>query len=123
MRCVPKSATKSQLQYEVYRHKNASESDFKKVEEILQQTASEQEAPAEKNLRAGVLVDQTPLQFQNQVYQLVEHHRKLEGVAGREIRPAQQILDKSATKTEQDESLYSSCSGLSCGKIAKDLAW
>ncbi|KAH7260677.1 Rieske [2Fe-2S] iron-sulfur domain-containing protein [Fusarium redolens] len=123
LRCVPTSATKSQLQYEVYRHKSASESDFKKVEDILQQKASEQEAPAEKNLRAGVLVDQTPLQFQNQVYQLVEHHRKLEGVAGREIRPAQQILDKSATKTEQDESLFSSCSGLSCGKIAKDLSW
>ncbi|KAF5025384.1 hypothetical protein F66182_2549 [Fusarium sp. NRRL 66182] len=126
LRCVPTSATKSSLQYEVYRHKNASDSDFKKVDDILAQTALEEEAfssPAEKNLRAGVLVDQTPLAFQNQVYQLVEHHRKLEGVAGREIRPAQQILDKSATKTEQDESLYSSCSGLSCGKIAKDLSW
>ncbi|KAM0541108.1 hypothetical protein ACHAPJ_013375 [Fusarium lateritium] len=126
MRCVPTSATKSQLQYEVYRHKSASEDDFKKIDEILQRNASEVEAlssPSEKNLRAGVLVDQTPLHFQNQVYQLVEHHRKLEGVAGREIRPAQQILDKSATKTEQDESLFSSCSGLSCGKIAKDLSW
>lgn len=123
LRCVPTSATKSQLQYEIYRHKNASSDDFAKVEEILQQTASEHEAPAEKNLRAGVLVDQTPLQFQNQVYQLVEHHRKLEGIAGREIRPAQQILDKSATKTEQDTSLYSSCSGLSCDKIQKDLSW
>jgi hypothetical protein len=111
------------LQYEVYRHKNASQDDFQKVDEILQQIASENEAPAEKNLRSGVLVDQTPLQFQNQVYQLVEHHRKLEGVAGREIRPAQQILDKSATKTEQDESLFSSCSGLSCDKTSKELDW
>ncbi|KAM0433754.1 hypothetical protein ACHAQK_008976 [Fusarium lateritium] len=123
LRCVPTSATKSMLQYEVYRHKNASQDDFQKVDEILQQIASENEAPAEKNLRSGVLVDQTPLQFQNQVYQLVEHHRKLEGVAGREIRPAQQILDKSATKTEQDESLFSSCSGLSCDKTSKELDW
>ncbi|KAF5660660.1 choline monooxygenase [Fusarium heterosporum] len=123
LRCVPTSATKSLLQYEVYRHKNASQEELKKLEEIIEQTASDYEAPAEKNLRAGVLVDQTPLEFQNQVYQLVEHHRKLEGVAGREIRPAQQILDKSAIKTEQDESLYSSCSGLSCGKTAKELDW
>ncbi|KAM0342033.1 hypothetical protein ACHAPU_009761 [Fusarium lateritium] len=123
LRCVPTSATKSLLQYEVYKHKSASQEELDKVEEFIKQTASDYEAPAEKNLRAGVLVDQTPLEFQNQVYQLVEHHRKLEGVAGREIRPAQQILDKSATKTEQDESLFSSCSGLSCGKTAKELDW
>ncbi|KAI8654508.1 Rieske domain-containing protein [Fusarium keratoplasticum] len=123
MRCNPTGPARSSVEYEVFRHQDASDEDFNQVHDIIKRASEENKSlpnPSEKNFNTGILVNEAPLYFQSQVRQLLEHHSGLEEVAKKEIRPAQQILDQTS---EQDESLFSSCSGLSCGKLAKELAW
>lgn len=123
MRCNPVGPVRSSVEYEVFRHKDASDEDFNKAQDIIKRASEENKSlpnPSEKNFNTGILVNEAPLYFQSQVRQLLEHHSNLEEVAKKEIRPAQQVVEQ---VSEQDESLFSSCSGLSCGKIAKELAW
>ncbi|KAF5013116.1 hypothetical protein FDECE_836 [Fusarium decemcellulare] len=126
MRCNPVSSTESTMEFEVFRHKDASDEQFQKIDDIFNQTLEEDKSlpnPAEKTFNSSVLGDDSPLFFQNQVHQLLEQHRQLEDVRGKEVRPAQQVVPTEAGATEQDESLFSSCAGLACGKLAKQLAW
>lgn len=123
LRCNPTGPARSTVEYEVFRHKHASDEDFNQVHDIIKRASEEHKSlpnPSEKNFNTGVLINETPLYFQSQVRQLLEYHSDLEGLAKKEIRPAQQVIDQNS---EQDESLFSSCSGLSCGKLAKELAW
>ncbi|KAM0438460.1 hypothetical protein ACHAPT_001209 [Fusarium lateritium] len=123
LRCNPVGPARSSLEYEVFRHKDASDEDFGKVHDLIKRASEENKSlpnPSEKNFNAGILVNDAPLYFQSQVRQLLEHHSGLEEAANKEIRPAQQIPEQAGN---QDDSLFSSCSGLSCGKIAKELAW
>ncbi|KAM5349288.1 hypothetical protein ACJ41O_005795 [Fusarium nematophilum] len=131
MRCVPMSPSECTMEYEVYRHKDTAEQDFKSMDEKFKRILGEDQWLG--NLAQGkpdsdIVVEghkkgrleQGPLYFQNQVRQLVNQHRELEKEAGREVRPAQQIMPNGATDTEEDLLL---CSGLACGKGAKELEW
>lgn len=119
------------MEYEVYRHKNASDDDFRKIDEMFKRILAEDKwlcNNAQKNLNAGVFVngemhpkmEQGPLYFQHRVRELLNHHHQLEQVAKREIRPVQQILPNGCHETEKDLGL---CSGLACSKGQAALAW
>lgn len=132
MRCVPTSAVHCSMEYEVYRHKDASDEDFKTIDEMFKRILTEDKYlcnNAQKNLNAGVFVngemhpkmEQGPLYFQSVVRDLLNRHRHLEETQKKQIRPAQQqILAKDAQNTEQDQGL---CSGLACGDNAAKLEW
>ncbi|KAK7414181.1 hypothetical protein QQX98_006967 [Neonectria punicea] len=117
--------------YEVYRHKNASDEDFKKIDEMFKRILTEDKwlcNNAQKNLNAGVFIngemhpklEHGPLYFQHRVRELLNRHHQLERAAKKEISPAQQILPGGSGGTDQDMSL---CSGLACGKDQGALAW
>jgi len=119
------------MEYEVYRHKNASDEDFKKIDEMFKRILAEDKwlcNNAQKNLNAGVFVngemhpqmEQGPLYFQHRVRELLNRHHQLEQSAKKEIRPAEQILPSSCHGTEKDSSL---CSGLLCGEDRAALVW
>lgn len=119
------------MEYEVYRHKNASDADFKKIDEMFKRILSEDKwlcNNAQKNLNAGVFIngemhpkmEQGPLYFQSQVRKLLNQHHKLEEAAKKEIRPAQQVLSGDKGVTEVDMGF---CSGVACGKDKGALEW
>lgn len=131
MRCVPTSPNHSSMEYEVYRHKSASDASFKKIDEMFKRILAEDKwlcNNAQKNLNAGVFVngemhpgmEQGPLYFQSRIRQLLNNHHQLEVAAKREIKPAQQVVggDMAGTKTD-----YGFCSGLACSKDDKSLEW
>ncbi|KAF4472234.1 cytochrome P450 oxidoreductase [Fusarium albosuccineum] len=131
MRCVPTSESHCSMEYEVYRHKNASDEDFNRIDQMFKRILGEDKwlcNNAQKNPNAGVFVngemhprmEQGPLYFQNRVRQLLKSHHKLEEAAKKEIWPAQQALPRDASGTEQDMGF---CSGLACGKDEGALAW
>ncbi|KAM6510255.1 hypothetical protein FALCPG4_017878 [Fusarium falciforme] len=131
MRCVPTSANHCSMEYEVYRHKNASDADFKKIDEMFKRILSEDKwlcNNAQKNLNAGVFIngemhpkmEQGPLYFQSQVRKFLNQHHKLEEAAKKEIRPAQQVLSGDKDATEVDMGF---CSGVACSKDKGALEW
>ncbi|CAH0022427.1 unnamed protein product [Clonostachys rhizophaga] len=131
MRCVPTSYTHCSMEYEVYRHKNASDEDFKTIDEMFKRILNEDKwlcNNAQKNLNAGVFVngemhprmEQGPLYFQSRVRQVLNDHRKLEQAAGQEIWAARQAAPGGSDHTAEDISF---CSGLSCAKNTTALEW
>ncbi|KAM0425792.1 hypothetical protein ACHAPT_009042 [Fusarium lateritium] len=119
------------MEYEVYRHKDASDDDFKRIDEMFKRILSEDKwlcNNAQKNLNAGVFIngemhprmEQGPLYFQSQVRKFLNDHHKLEEAAKKEIRPAQQILTGDTAVTEVDLDF---CSGSACGKEQGALEW
>ncbi|KAL2062474.1 hypothetical protein VTL71DRAFT_6740 [Oculimacula yallundae] len=131
MRCVPTSALHTSMEYEVYRHKDASDEDFKEIDEMFKRILAEDKwlcNNAQKNLNAGVFIngemhsrmEQGPLYFQHRIRDLVTSHHLSEKAAKREIRPAQQILPSGSGMTEKDDLL---CSDLTCSKIQPELEW
>ncbi|EEU37481.1 uncharacterized protein NECHADRAFT_51619 [Fusarium vanettenii 77-13-4] len=131
MRCVPTSANHCSMEYEVYRHKNASDEDFTKIDEMFKRILSEDKwlcNNAQKNLNAGVFIngemhpkmEQGPLYFQSQVRKFLNQHHRLEEAAKKEIRPAQQVLSGDKSVTEVDMGF---CSGVACSKDKGALEW
>ncbi|KAH7006868.1 Rieske [2Fe-2S] iron-sulfur domain-containing protein [Ilyonectria destructans] len=120
MRCVPTSPFHSSMEYEVYRHRDASDDDFKKIDAMFKRILGEDKwlcNNAQENLNSGVFVngemhprmEQGPLYFQSRVRELLNRHKKLEEAALREINPAQRSSPKDASATQKDLGL---CSGL-----------
>ncbi|KAF1953106.1 ISP domain-containing protein [Byssothecium circinans] len=96
MRCVPTSAQHTAMEYDVFRHKDASNEDFTAMDEMFKQILDEDKwlcNNAQKNLNAGVFVngemhtrmEKGPLFFQNRVREMVRSHRELEEKEKREI--------------------------------------
>ncbi|KAM0235094.1 hypothetical protein ACHAPO_005888 [Fusarium lateritium] len=96
MRCVPTSVGQCSMEYEVYRHKDATDEGFKTIDEMFKRILTEDKwlcNNAQKNLKAGVFVngemhpklEQGPLYFQHRVRGILTAHRELEKKAGREI--------------------------------------
>lgn len=121
MRCVPKSGTTCSLEYEVYRHIEASDDDFQYIDSFFKRVLEEDKHlcnAAQKNLNGGVFVngelhptlESAPLFFQNTVRQILTNHRRAEDREGGEIWPARRALPPSKA-TEEDE-LF--CDGLAC---------
>lgn len=129
MRCVPTSAHHCSMEYEVYRHKDASDADFEHIDSMFKRILGEDKwlcNNAQKNLEAGIYVsgemhsrmEQGPLFFQQTVRKHVQEHYEREKRLQREIWPARQVLPESAVGAKQDE-LF--CAGLACHD--KDMLW
>ncbi|KAF7554710.1 hypothetical protein G7Z17_g2729 [Cylindrodendrum hubeiense] len=131
MRCVPTSPFHSSMEYEVYRHKNASDEDFEKIDAMFKRILGEDKwlcNNAQKNLNSGIFVngemhphmEEGPLYFQSRVRELLQSHWKLEEAAKQEINPARPALPTGAYATGKDLGL---CSTLACSKQASTLEW
>ncbi|RKL38099.1 hypothetical protein BFJ72_g7561 [Fusarium proliferatum] len=131
MRCVPTSPGHCSMEYEVYRHKNATDEGFQAIDAMFKRILAEDKwlcNNAQKNLNAGVFVngemhpkmEQGPLYFQHRVRGILNGHYQLEKAVGKEINPAQHVPSDASRGTESDMGF---CSGLACGKDAKHLAW
>lgn len=118
-RFVPGSPVKSVMKYEVYRNKNSSDEDFNVINEMYKRIMSEDKVlctNAQKNLNAGIFVngemhpelEKGPLFFQKTVREIVTAHWKKEQQAGREIRPAQQVI---ASASQSDANF---CTAVDC---------
>lgn len=119
------------MEYEVYRHKRATDEDFEKVDAMFKRILGEDKwlcNNAAKNIEAGVFVngelhprmEKGPLFFQSRVREILRAHRKREEMLKREIWPAQQGLSgKSGTDgTTNDDMTF--CARLDC---EKEVAW
>ncbi|KAF0636570.1 hypothetical protein FPSE5266_06710 [Fusarium pseudograminearum] len=96
MRCVPTSVGHCSMEYEVYRHKNASDEGFTTIDEMFKRILAEDKwlcNNAQKNLNAGVFIngemhpklEQGPLYFQHRVRGILTAHHELEKKAGKQI--------------------------------------
>jgi hypothetical protein len=118
------------MEYEVYRHKDASDADFENINEIFKRVLAEDKwlcNNTQSNLNAGVYVngqmhskfEEGPLYFQSLVKQAVMEHRKHEEKLKREIWPASQALTDNKITEEMEF-----CSGLGCSsEKGKALDW
>lgn len=115
------------MKYEVYRNKNSSDEDFTVINEMYKRIMSEDKslcANTQKNLNAGVFVngemhpemEKGPLFFQKTVREVVTEHYKKERQANREIWPAQQVIPKSASVSQNDINF---CSEVNCCRSNK----
>ncbi|KAI8933127.1 hypothetical protein NX059_009768 [Plenodomus lindquistii] len=122
MRCVPTSAQHCSMEYEVYRHKDASDKDFETIDSMFKRVLTEDKwlcTNTQKNFQAGVYVsgemhsrmEKGPLFVQQTVRQLLQEHHAREKDLGCEIWPARQTLPDAAARVEEDEAF---CSGLTC---------
>ncbi len=131
MRCVPTSATTCDMQYEVYRHKDAPDSEFDEINQIYKRILSEDKwlcNETQKNLNAGTYIngqmhskyESGPLYFQRLVRKMLTEHRKIEEKNKGELWPAAPSMAVSGG-TDEDVAF---CSSLSCEGPAKvALAW
>ncbi|KAG7416635.1 hypothetical protein Forpi1262_v016749 [Fusarium oxysporum f. sp. raphani] len=129
--CVPTSPGHCSMEYEVYRHKNATDEGFKTIDEMFKRILAKDKwlcNNAQKNLIVGVFMngemnpkmEQGPLYFQHRVTGILNRHHQWEKAAGKEINPAQHVPSDGSRGTETDIGF---CSSLACGKDAEDLAW
>ncbi|RSL70869.1 hypothetical protein CEP53_001755 [Fusarium sp. AF-6] len=128
MRVVPTSATTTSMQYEVYRHKDATDEEFKEVDDFFKQVESEDKGlcnAAQKNLNAGVYVtgdlnsfnEKGVLYFQKILKEAVVQHRNEEQKAGGEMWPARKTVARNGIQEEIEF-----CQGL-CDSKAKEVEW
>jgi hypothetical protein len=117
------------MEYEVYRHKDASDEDFENIDAMFKRILGEDKwlcNETQKNLNSGIYVsgemhsrmEKGPLFLQQTVRKHVQDHYDLEQKMKREIWPARQVLPDSAETTKEDE-LF--CASLACGN--DKLAW
>lgn len=112
------------MEYEVYRHVDASDAEFEYIDSFFKRVLDEDKHlcnGAQKNLNAGVFIngelhpqlENSPLYFQNAVRQLVTEHRRHEKAKGQEIWPSRQPLPIS--KSTEDDAAF--CAGLACDSL------
>jgi hypothetical protein len=118
------------MEYEVYRHKTATDEGFEKIDSMFKRILGEDKYlcnQAQKNLEAGVFVngelhprkEKGPLYFQSMVRRMLREHRQREEAAKEEIWPARQILPRDGSaKVSQEDVMF--CSQIDC---EKDVAW
>jgi hypothetical protein len=120
------------MEYDVYRHKDASDEAFEKIDSMFKRILNEDKwlcNNAQKNLNAGVFVngemhprlEQGPLFVQQTVRRILDQHLKAERAAGYEIWPAVQTLPSGAASSVRDMRF---CSSVKCDeKLNGDLLW
>ncbi|KAK5080128.1 hypothetical protein LTR05_008787 [Lithohypha guttulata] len=129
MRCVPKSAHQCSMEYEVYRHNEATDAEFEKIDTMFKRILKEDKwlcNSAQKNLNAGVFIngemhsrmEKGPLFFQSTVRALLKDHRKLEESRKQEIWPARQALPAAEMPSREDLDF---CASLDCDQA--QIAW
>ncbi|KAH8592344.1 iron-sulfur cluster-binding protein [Bisporella sp. PMI_857] len=130
MRAVPVSAIKTSMEYEVYRHLDATDEAFTHINELFKQVLREDKDlcnNAQKNLNAGVFTngrlhpwnEKGPLYFQKLVKNAVMTHREEEVRLDNEIWPAKAHIDKLNGLDEE----ISFCAGLSKNCSDGSLSW
>lgn len=108
------------MEYEVYRHIDATDEEFKYIDEFFKQVLDEDKHlcnAAQKNLNAGVFVngqlhpdlESAPIFFQSVVKKLLVDHREEETRRGKDIWPARRYIPSSSTDEED-----AFCAGLAC---------
>ncbi|KAJ5610170.1 Rieske domain protein [Penicillium lagena] len=121
MRCVPTSASSCSMEYEVYRHVNATDDEFEYVDSFFKRVLKEDKdlcEGAQRNLNAGVFVngqlhpelESGPLYIQKLVRDLLTSHQAREKQEKKEIWPASPDVTGFGA-TEEDVAF---CSGLAC---------
>lgn len=117
------------MEYEVYRHKNASDADFEQIDSIYKRILAEDKLlcnATQSNLDVGVYVsgqlhpsyEQGPLYFQTLVRKIVMKHRAEEERLKKEIWPATPNVEFGQRTNEE----LDFCVALD-PKKSKDLAW
>lgn len=133
---VPTSATTTRIENDVFRHKNATDEQFKAIIDFYHQVLGEDKVlcdRAQANINAGVYVngefhpqkEKGPLYFQDTVRRHVMGHRdKEDRQDGREIWPAAPKIDgeMKTSKLEEEEQFCSRLEAASCTANA-ELAW
>ncbi|WQF88075.1 Putative aromatic-ring-hydroxylating dioxygenase, alpha subunit, rieske [2Fe-2S] iron-sulfur [Colletotrichum destructivum] len=139
-RCIPVSASKTKMEYDVYRHNSAGDEDFDRINQFYKQVLQEDKDlcnGAQKNLNNRIFIngqlhpekEKGPLYFQDTVRELVMSHRAQEEKenGGKEIWPASPKPTQ-AMKTAKmlEEELF--CAGLAAGPCQgpselSQLAW
>ncbi|QDS71933.1 hypothetical protein FKW77_000705 [Venturia effusa] len=135
-RMLPLTATTSKIEFEVYRHKDATDEQFEKMK-IFYSTIMEEDKhlcdASQRNLNSGVYFngelhpdkEKGPLHFQQLVRDDVMSHRKLEiEKGGREIWPAvPELSGEMASDMLAEEELF--CSQLEADACMSkpELAW
>ncbi|KAL1964458.1 hypothetical protein VTN77DRAFT_6884 [Rasamsonia byssochlamydoides] len=125
MRCNPTSAGTCSMEYEVYRHRDASDADFQHIDSFFKRVLDEDKHlcnAAQRNLNAGVFVngplhpelEKGPLYFQRLVRRMVMEHHARERSEKREIWPARQRLMTGSTGSTTTEEDIAFCSGMAC---------
>lgn len=128
---LPRGPNNSTMAYEIYRNRNSSDADFRRISEMYARVMAEDKVlcgNAQKNLDRGIFVngqlhpkyEKAPLFFQNTVREVITEHYNREKAEGQEIWPARQKLPSDAQVSEQDENI---CADLSCGAQRDSLAW
>lgn len=117
------------MEYEVYRHMEASDEDFNHIDSFFKRVLNEDKHlcnAAQKNLDAGVFVngqlhpylESAPLFFQNTVRGLLRTHRDEEKREKKELWPACQSSTGSVTALDIDF-----CAELACSGKSSDFEW
>lgn len=130
MRAVPTSATTTSMEYEIYRHTDASDEAFTSINKLYRQVLNEDKDlcnNAQKNLNAGIFTngklhpfnEKGPLYFQKLVKSLVMGHGAMEKELGDEIWPARPRVEGSDGLEEE----IKFCARLSCQEVPENLAW
>lgn len=102
------------MEYEVYRHKDASDAEFEAIDSMYKRVLNEDKwlcLNTQKNYDAGIYMsgemhtrmEKRPLFAQQTVRSLVRAHYDQEKKLGREIWPARQVLPDSAVQVLDDE--------------------
>ena len=114
------------MEYEVYRHKDATDANFENVDSMFKRILNEDKVlcnNAQKNLEVGVFVngelhpqkEKGPLFFQSKVRDELRAHRAREESEKREIWPAQQVLPVGSNGRDSVEDMLF-CEKLECEK-------
>lgn len=108
------------MEYDVYRHKNASDEDFDKIDQFFKRVLGEDKwlcNHTQASMNAGVYVngrmhseyESGPLYFQSLVKKTIVEHRQQEQKLGKKIWPSMQRV--SGEKIAQEMEF---CAGLAC---------
>ena len=130
MRCVPTSVGTCSMEYEVYRHKDATDEEFEKVDSFFKRVLGEDKYlcdNVQRNLESDVFtngelhpdLESAPIFFQNTVRQLLTEHRKKEVDGKSELWPARRPMANSKTTKDDDDF----CDGLVCKTNNADMEW
>lgn len=118
------------MEYEVYRHKDASDKDFDNIDSFFKRVLAEDKSlctAAQRNLNAGIFVngqlhprlESAPLFIHRTVRTLLSAHREEERREGHEIWPARQSVE--GVDTVEDIAF---CDELVCGMgRQKEMEW
>ncbi|KAF4445826.1 iron-sulfur cluster-binding protein, rieske family domain protein [Fusarium austroafricanum] len=124
-RCIPISATRTKMEYDVYRKNDASDEDFSTIDSFFKRVMKEDKDlcnGAQRNLNGGIFVngqlhpekEQGPIWFQGVVRELLMSYREKEEKenGGDPIWPATRKTVNSNAKREEEEKF---CAGLEMG--------